>query len=168
MPPAMATPSAMLSGWGKAWAVLCGMSKGSPLASLASYDTIVLGGSLYAGRMGGLSFLTRHAKAQKWVLFTCGAADPALEVIRQNIRNNVEKALPENRRDTPLFFLRGGLDYSRLSPFHRLIMWALRKAILKKKDLTEVDRQILNTYGKTMDFTRRETLQPIVDFLQKA
>ena len=30
MPPAMATPSAMLSGWGKAWAVLCGMSKVSP------------------------------------------------------------------------------------------------------------------------------------------
>ncbi len=92
--------------------------KGLSPASLASYDTIVLGGSLYAGRMGGLSFLTRHAKAQKWVLFTCGAADPALEVIRQNIRNNMEKALPENRRDTPLFFLRGGLDYSRLSPLH--------------------------------------------------
>lgn len=47
-------------------------------------------------------------------------------------------------------------------------MWAFHQAILKKKDLTEVDRQILNTYGKTLDFTRRETLQPIVDFLQKA
>lgn len=44
--------------------------KGLSPASLASYDTIVLGGSLYAGGMGGLSFLTRHAKAQKWVLFT--------------------------------------------------------------------------------------------------
>ena len=44
--------------------------KGLSPASLASYDTIVLGGSLYAGGMGGLSFLTRHAKSQKWVLFT--------------------------------------------------------------------------------------------------
>lgn len=142
--------------------------KGLSPASLASYDTIVLGGSLYAGGMGGLSFLTRHAKAQKWVLFTCGVADPNLEVTRKNIRSNVEKALPENRRDTPLFFLRGGLDYSRLSPLHRLMMWALRQAILKKKDLTEEDRQVLHTYGKTLDFTRRETLQPILDFLQKA
>ncbi len=145
--------------------------KGLSPASLASYDTIVLGGSLYAGGMGGLSFLTRHAKVtegKKWVLFTCGVADPALEVTRKNIQSNVEKALPENRRDTPLFFLRGGLDYSRLSPLHRLMMWALRQAILKKKDLTEEDRQILNTYGKTLDFTRREALQPILDFLQKA
>lgn len=74
----------------------------------------------------------------------------------------------ENRRDTPLFFLRGGLDYSRLSPLHRLMMWGLRQAILKKKDLTEEDRQILNTYGKTLDFYPPGNLAPILDFLQKA
>lgn len=99
-------------------AVLCGMSKGSPPHPWPPMTPLCWEAAFMPEAWAALSFLTRHAKAQKWVPFTCGVADPALEVTRQNIRNNVEKALPENRRDTPLFFLRGGLDYSRLSPLH--------------------------------------------------
>lgn len=91
--------------------------KGLSPASLASYDTIILGGSLYAGGMGGLSFLTRHAKAQKWVLFTCGVADPALEVTRQNIRSNVERSFRKTGGIRPCFFCGAGWITAAFLPF---------------------------------------------------
>ena len=46
-------------------------------------------------------------------------------------------------------------------------MAMLRKMLLKKNesDLNSEDKQLLETYGKAVDFTDRESIQPLVDFV---
>ena len=64
-----------------------------------------------------------------------------------------------------LFHLRGGIDYTRLSLVHKSMMAMLRKMLLKKEKqkLREEDRQLLETYGKCIDFTDRESIQSLLE-----
>ena len=56
------------------------------------------------------------------------------------------------------------MDYSRFSRKHRVMMWMMKKMLSKKKleDLTEEDQGILETYGKHVDFTDRDSILPLV------
>lgn len=62
----------------------------------------------------------------------------------------------------------GGIDYTRLNLVHKSMMSMLHKMLLKKADadLTVEDRLMLETYGKTLDFTKQESIQPLVDYVR--
>lgn len=133
------------------------------------YETIIYGGGLYAGGVSGIRFITQNKdrlSGKNVLLFTCGLADPKDPKNVSHIRNALSKSLSE---DMParllLFHLRGGIDYSRLSPLHKIMMAMLRR-MLRKKDtdtLSEEDKLFLLTYGKRVDFTDRKSIQPIID-----
>lgn len=136
---------------------------------LDRYDTIIYGGGLYAGGVSGIKLLTKNAdrlQQKNLLLFTCGIADPKDEDNVKHIRQALNKILPlqlQNR--IQLFHLRGSIDYKRLGLVHRMMMAMLRKMIAKKdpNTLREEDRQLLATYGQTIDFTDQSSIQPIVD-----
>ena len=64
-----------------------------------------------------------------------------------------------------LFHLRGGIDYKRLSFVHKSMMAMLRKMLLNKDEasLSDEDIQVLDTYGKHLDFSSRDSIQPLVE-----
>ena len=113
---------------------------------LREYDAIVYGGGLYAGGVSGIRLLIDNFEAlrhKNLVLFTCGLADPTV------------------------FHLRGGIDYAKLGPIHRSMM-AMLRAMTKKKGydtLRNEDKEMLDTYGKVVDFTDRATTKPILDYI---
>lgn len=139
----------------------------------AQYDTVIYGGGLYAGGISGIRLLARSQAAlsgKKLILFTCGLADTDNPDNIVGIRASLDKALPENLAEqVQCFHLRGGIDYSRLSLVHRSMMSMLCKMLRKKDEdaLSKEDRQILDTYGKQIDFTERESIRPIVEYLYK-
>ncbi len=139
----------------------------------ADYDTIIFGGGLYAGGVGGIRLLTDHwqmISQKKVILFTCGLADPREPANVKHIRENLEKILtPEMYRKIHLFHLRGGIDYSRLSMIHKSMMAMLRRMLLKKdpQELTSEDQQLLATYGQQLDFTDRASIDRLVQYVQK-
>jgi len=136
--------------------------------SLGSYDVIVYGGGLYAGGVSGISFITKNfeqIKDKKILLFTCGLGDPNVPENVENIRKGLDKALPDEMRDViEIFHLRGGMDYSKLSLLHRSMMSMVRKAVEKKDPATRTqeDIQMLETFGKSVDFTDRGTIKPLI------
>ena len=67
------------------------------------------------------------------------------------------------------FHLRGRLDYPHLTVVHRAMMAMLRKMLLKKapSSLREEDRQLLETYGKDVNFIDRSEIEPIVSFVRR-
>ncbi|WP_418667683.1 flavodoxin domain-containing protein [Allofournierella sp.] len=139
---------------------------------LAACEVLVYGGGLYAGGLNGAKkVLTapHPLEGKELVVFTCGLADPADEATRQHIRAELTKALPEALGRAHLFFLRGGMDYSRLGPVHRLMMAMMRRMLLKKPEAERggQDRGILETYGKTVDFVDMETARPLVELVRE-
>jgi flavodoxin len=139
---------------------------------LAGYDVIIYGGGLYAGGVSGLPFITKNyekIKDKRILLFTCGLGDPTVFENVDSIRKSLAKALsPEMQKNFEIYHLRGGMDYSKLSFIHRSMMSMVQKAVSKKdpSTLTEEDLQMMETYGKTVDFTDRTTIKPLVDSAQ--
>lgn len=135
---------------------------------LADCEVIIYGGGLYAGGVNGIRFLAKNEKllsGKTVILYTCGLADPQNSDNISRIRAALAKALPPRLlAHTKVFHLRGGIDYSRLGPVHRAMMAMLRKMLLKKDaaSLSGEDRQLLETYGKCVDFTDRESIRPLI------
>ena len=138
---------------------------------LHTYDVIIYGGGLYAGGMSGLKQFSKNQiifSDKQLILFTCGLADPNNPENIATIRRSLAKILqPEMRSRTQIFHLRGGIDYARLTLVHRSMMSMLRKALMKKdaNSLREEDRQLLDTYGKHVDFTDRASIQPLIQYV---
>jgi len=125
---------------------------------LASYDRIVYIGSLYAG--GVLGMANTLGKLINWqskqiVIATVGLADTTDAENIANIRKNMLRQLPAGMMEhAKIVHLRGGIDYSRLSIKHKVMMGLLtRKArnLPPEKKTAEV-RAMIDTYNKAVDF----------------
>ena len=134
---------------------------------LADYDTVTLGGGLYAGGVLGLSLIAKQFEQlqnKHIVVFTCGLADPNSAANVESIRKGMERTLsPDMMRKIHIFHLRGGIDYSRLGLVHKSMMAMVKKLTEKNgEQQNQEDKQLLETYGKKVDFTDRATIAPLV------
>ena len=139
---------------------------------LKSYDILIHGGGLYAGGLSGIQTIVKNYDAisnKRIILFSCGLADPEDPENVAHIEAGLEKVLtPEMREKIRQFHLRGGIDYSRLGLTHKAMMAMLRTVMLKKgyDNLRSEDQMMLDTYGGTVDFTNRESLAPLLNFVR--
>lgn len=140
--------------------------------NLAKYDTIIYGGGLYAGGINGIKLLSQNwqlISEKHVILFTCGIADPQDAENVSQIRRSLAKTLPaEMMEKLHIFHFRGALDYARLGLVHRAMMAMLRKMLLKKdeNELREEDKQLLQSYGKKVDFTDPDSISPLVELVR--
>lgn len=129
---------------------------------LLKYDTIIYGGGLYAGGVSGIDLIVKsfeQIKDKKLVLFTCGLADPEDSGNVNHIRESLRKVLStEMMEKIMIYHLRGGINYGKLGMVHKSMMAMLHKVMAKKdyNSLREEDKQMLDTYGKEVDFTNRD------------
>lgn len=140
-------------------------------SALEKADTIIYGGGLYAGGVSGIKLLIENWSLianKKIALFTCGLANPKEPENVTNIRNGIRKALPPEMFEKITFFhFYGGIDYSRLGFIHKSMMAMLRKMLLKKdeSELTYEDKGLLDTYGGVVDFTDKESIRPLIEWV---
>ena len=85
------------------------------LQNIKNYDTIIYGGAVYAGGITGINFIVKNydqLKNAKLVIFTCGIADPSIDINKENLIKNVLKKFPKASADEfALFHLRGAMYY---------------------------------------------------------
>lgn len=133
-------------------------------ADVEGRELIVFGGGAYAGSVAGAK---RAAKLEKYfgqaklLCFTCGLADPAKAKTQDEARALLNKAFPLHA-GMPVFCLRGNMDYARLSAGHRMMMAMLMQLLRRKKEPTEEDRQLMQTYGKKVEFLDFPSAQPLI------
>ena len=141
--------------------------------SLANYDIIVIGSGLYAGKIWGLDLIVNNyelLRGKKLVLFTCGLADYSKEEHRNTIAKRIEAKIPPNiMKDIKVFFLRGGIDYGKMSLKHRIMMAGMNMVLVRKvkkegDNASDEDRGFVETYGKTADFTDKNSTMGIVAY----
>lgn len=138
---------------------------------LQQYDTVIYGGGLCAGGVSGMKQFVKLYPAisdKELILFTCGIANTELAENIKHIEDAISKAIPKDiYTGIKQFHLRGGIDYSKLSAIHRMMMWMLYRTIKKKgyENLSEDDKMLVDTYGKQVDFSDRKTIKLILDYL---
>ena len=136
---------------------------------LMEYDIIVYGGGLYASRIAGISVITKNFDALKHkeiIIFTVGLASTNEDEVFHPIIN---KIFSKEMQDYIKFFhLRGGIDYKELGIIHKSMMAMLKIVISRKKpeELSSDDEELLATYGKKVDFTDKNTIEPLLLYLR--
>ncbi len=139
---------------------------GSP--DLADVDVAVLVTPMYAGGLlGAKAFATQAERASEVPLVgvTVGASDPANAKNQEVFRRAIDRVFSDRLRTRMRWFhLRGGIDYPKLSPLHRLALWAVRRKAGRDAKKGDADAQeLVDTYGGVVDFRDRATIAPVVE-----
>ena len=131
----------------------CKETKKADINEIIEYDSIILGGGIYASGIAGLSFLKKNINklaGKKIIVFCCGAS-PYEENAFQQIK---EHNMKYNLSDIPVFYCRGAWDMDSMSFKDRALCNLLRKVVAKKdpsdyeiweKALIPLPRMRLNT-----------------------
>lgn len=141
------------------------IGKEKPNEQLTEYDVIIYGGGIYAGGIDGISFLTKNydkIKGKSLILFTVGLADPEK---KEQFTDIIDKNLtPEMRQNIKVFHLRGGINYQKLSIPHKIMMSMVKHFRVKMDEpMDEEQLAFMETYGKQVDFTDRQSITSLVD-----
>lgn len=139
------------------------------ISKLKEYDTIIYGGGLYASGISGVSIIINNyekLKDKRLVVFTVGlGSTDREEVFIPIIEKNFSKEMLEKIK---FFHLRGGIDYKKLGLVHRSMMAMLKLVICRKdpNELSDEDKEFLDTYGRQVDFADKKTIVPLLLFLK--
>jgi len=119
------------------------------------WDTIILVGGLYAGRMSGLNWLKKQPLEGKRAAAVAVGCSPMGWP-------NLEESMAALFGGTEIqgFYCQGGLDYERMGAVDRAMMAALRVSLKGKPEMAEMLKGISHSF----DGSRREYLDPVIDW----
>ena len=142
----------------------CVETKKAKIEDVKQYDTILLGGGIYASGIAGLSFLKKNITQlrEKKVIVFCDGASPYEERAFQQI---VAHNLKESLAGLPCFYCRGAWDPDAMSLADRTLCRMLQKAVAKKKpeDCEIWEKALLEAGDQKHDWTDRSYLAPILE-----
>ena len=130
-----------------------------------NYDAVIFGGPLHAVGLSGLkSFKSMVLKNSsiKIIVFACGASPADEKVLAEIINKNFSES-EKNR--IAFHYLRGGFDYNKLNFTNKIIMSLFKRMLEKKKERSEEEQGMLDSYDNPVDFISRENIQPVLDEL---
>ena len=142
----------------------CVETKKAKIEDVKQYDTILLGGGIYASGIAGLSFLKKNMAQlrEKNVIVFCDGASPYEERAFQQI---VAHNLKDSLAGLPCFYCRGAWDPDAMSLADRTLCRMLQKAVAKKKpeDCEIWEKALLEAGDQKHDWTDRSYLAPILE-----
>jgi len=135
-------------------------------SQLQQYDTIILGGGIYASGILGLSFLKKNIeqlKDKKIAVFCVGASPYAQEAFQQICSHNFKGGLSGIR----CFYCRGAWDLSAMSFRDRTLCTMLQKAVAKKEPSAYEpwEAALMEAFEQRCDWTDRQYLKPILAYI---
>lgn len=136
---------------------------------LSRYDAIIYGGGIYVGSVNGVSLLKKNweiIKDKKIYLFTVGSAEVRAPETAKAILEGLRQKLPPEILDKlKIYHFQGGMQYSKMSFLHRMMMKMLITAMRKKPENQRLDHEkhMIESYGKDVTVTDRTAVN---DFVQ--
>ena len=143
-------------------------TKKATLTDVQGYDTIILGGGVYAGGIAGLNFLKKHMEklTDKQVLVFAVGASPYDEKF---IAQCKDMQFKDELKDLPLFYCRGAWDMEKMTFLHKTLCGMLKKAVAKQDPATFEPWQsaLFSAADTACDWTDERYLSPILAELEK-
>ena len=117
-------------------------------------DEIIYLGWICATRIVGLNKILKKYKVN-----CCGAvgAYPKTDENVQNIKN-------ANNIKIPLFYMQGGIDYTKLNKIYKKLLQTIGKTIQNSSD--NVDKEIVEMFEKGKSFVCEENIKEIEEYLK--
>ena len=143
-------------------------TKNADIKEVSGYDTIILGGGVYASAVAGIAFLKKNIDAlrgKKIYVYCCGAApydDEILDIIKK-------KNLKDKLSGIPCFYYQGMWDLEGMN-FADKAMCKMYIKMLDKKDPSTIsawERPFLEAKDKKCDWTKKEYLTPLLKLIRK-
>lgn len=146
----------------------CIETKKAKIADVQKYDTIILGGGIYASGIAGLSFLKKHMEAlegKKCIVFCDGASPYEEAAFQEIIRHNMTGKL----HAIPCFYCRGAWDLAAMGTVDRNLCKMLQKAAAKKppSQYEPWERALMEAGDGRCDWTDRKYLAPILEEIRR-
>lgn len=143
-------------------------TKDAQMEKIMDYETIILGGGIYEGGILGISFLKKNymfLRDKNIVVFGVGAS-PYDEKVISNLRDhNLKGSLSE----IPCFYCRGTWDEEKMSVKDKFLCNILKKVVLRKNpdNYDPWEKALVEVMNNKCDWTRRDNVKPIVEFIQE-
>lgn len=136
--------------------------------NFSSYDTVILGGGVYASGIACIPFLKKNfpkLRGKKILVYTCGASPYDKKCFDELVNHNMKEPLA----NIPVFYCRGGFDMPAMSLKDRMLCKMLRKAVSKKDpaDYEVWEKAIMEvSETESCDWTDKSYLEPLLDYLK--
>ena len=133
---------------------------------LDAYDAVVFGGSLHAVGISGAGLIKKNLRrlsGKKVAVFAVGAS-PVRDETTAQVRN--KNFTEDELKQIRFFYLRGGFDFSKLNFPTRTVMLLMKRMLQKKKNPTQDDRDFLDAFDNPSDYTDRESITGIVEYVR--
>jgi menaquinone-dependent protoporphyrinogen IX oxidase len=146
----------------------CMENKNIGIKNILQYDTIILGGGIYASGIAGLSFLERHIDkiAGKKIIVYCVGASPYeqeafAEIYKHNFKDKLE--------GIKCFYCRGAWKENEMTFPDRTLCKMLQKAVVKKEPTTYAvwEKALMSATGQNCDWTDKEYIKPLVEYVNR-
>lgn len=142
-------------------------TKKAKIEQIGKFDTVVLGGGVYASGVAGLSFLKKNMEAlkgKKLLVFFVGASPYDEKDFRAVVQHNMKDALS----GIPCFYCRGAFDMDAMTIVDRNLCKMLRKAVAKKKpeELESWEKALMEAGDGRCDWTDKAYLEPLLDSIK--
>ena len=119
-------------------------------AKVSENDEIIFLSYIYASKIMGLSKILKKYNVK--VVIAVGALAYSKDYL-----NTLKDA---NNIKLPFFYLRGGIDYSKLNFFFRKFLPVIGK------DIAKDDKELLNLFKNGGDFVTKDNLKEIINYLK--
>lgn len=135
---------------------------------MTRYDMVIFGGNINERGINGI----KEYKAaliknpiENYAFFCVGSYPASEETVKEHLTGNFSE---KERESTKLYYFRGRLDYIGLGFIEKRLMGGLMKAIEKKypEDRTQAESEILEAYYDDVDWSDKDTIQPLVDYVK--
>ncbi|MBP3610650.1 MAG: flavodoxin [Lachnospiraceae bacterium] len=146
----------------------CIETKKADIQTVRNYDTILLGGGVYASGIAGLSFLRKHIatlKDKKIAVFCVGASPYDKTSFEAGYRHNFKDAL----EGITCFYCRGAWNEAAMSFSDRTLCKLLQKAVAKKNpaDYEPWEQALVSAMGQSCDWTEKKYLEPLLNYIKE-
>lgn len=141
-------------------------TKAADVKTLMVYDTILLGGGVYASGIAGFSFLKKHIdklSGKKIAVFCVGASPYDERAIDQILQRHFVGPL----QGIPLFYCRGAWNQEAMTFGDRTLCKMLQKAVAKQDPATYEPWQtaLMSAVGQSCDWTDKAYLEPLIAYV---
>lgn len=142
-------------------------TKHADISKVMQYNTVILGGGIYAGGILGISFLKKNYNkltGKKIIVFAVGAS-PYDEKAMNELRN---RHFTGNLNKIPCFYCRGAWNEDAMSFKDKLLCGMLKKAVSNKNssDYEPWEAALMEAIGSNKDWTDKGNLKDIIDFVR--
>ena len=119
-------------------------------AKVSENDEVIFLSYIYASKIMGLSKILKKYNVK--VVIAVGALAYS--------KDYVETLKNANNIKLPFFYLRGGIDYSKLNFFFRKFLPVIGK------DIAKDDKELLNLFKNGGDFVNKDNLKEVLNYLK--